>query len=58
MNVVVEKLVQELHNLVIEGGLLNWEEDKKPFDTNSPPPEGCPQDGVVISIKYRQNENV
>jgi hypothetical protein len=30
MNGIVEKLVQELHNLVIEGGLLNGEEDKKP----------------------------
>jgi hypothetical protein len=29
MNVVVEKLLEELHNLVIKGGLLNLEEDKK-----------------------------
>lgn len=29
MIVIVEKLLEELHNLVIEGGLLNWEEDKK-----------------------------
>jgi hypothetical protein len=29
MVVIVEKLVDELHNLVIEGGLLNLEEDKK-----------------------------
>jgi hypothetical protein len=29
MVVIVEKLVDELHNLVIEGGLLNLEDDKK-----------------------------
>jgi hypothetical protein len=29
MIVVVEKLLEELHNLVIKGGLLNLEEDKK-----------------------------
>lgn len=27
MNIIVEKLMYELHNLVIEGGLLNFEED-------------------------------
>lgn len=29
MIVIVEKLLEELDNWVIEGGLLNWEEDKK-----------------------------
>jgi hypothetical protein len=26
MNAIVEKLMHELHNLVIEGGLLNFEQ--------------------------------
>ena len=29
MNIMVEKLMDELHNLVIEGGLLNYENDDK-----------------------------
>ncbi|MNE95509.1 hypothetical protein D3C80_1936050 [compost metagenome] len=29
MIVIVEKLVYELYNLVIEGGLLNFEEEEK-----------------------------